>query len=633
MANSFQKKRLSKRGQVTIFIIAAIVILAGVGLFFIVKGNIDGEISIPKDLEQVYVYYLECINQEASLGAMILGEHGGYIETPEFSAGSSYMPFSSQLDFLGNPVPYWYYISGNGVVKEQVPSKGDMEGQLNEFLEGRINDCDFSSFVNLGFEVELEREIVVSSKINDNSIDVSVDQDIKIKSGNSSWQGVRHSKKVDSSLGDFYKLSKKIYENIKETMFLEAYGIDILRLYAPVDGTEISCSPKIWGVGEIRENVTRALEANTGFIKVKGDYYDLNKEEHKYFVQEIGENVDVNVNFLYSREWPMKMEVWPNEGGLLVAEPVGLEEGMGMLGFCYVPYHFVYDLAYPVLVQTYYNDEMFQFPVVVYINKNKPRVPLDTAGVPNQVSELCEHKNTEMTVYTYDRNLNPVEAQIEFKCFDTTCNIGRTSLSGGDSILIKEFPQCVNGFIIARAEGYRSTKELVSSVSAGVISIFLDKEYELDLDILKDGSLVSGDDYAVVTFKNKNQSRTVSYPDQKTVKLTEGQYEIKTYIYSNTDLMLQGSSTPKCIDVPKSGLFGIFGATEEKCFNLDVPGQDVGFAISGGGTQNYYVSDSELEFTEKIVIDAEGFGVPTKIEDLQINYNNIENSRLDVRFE
>jgi rod shape-determining protein MreC len=30
-----------------------------------------------------------------------------------YEASSEYMPFSSQLDFLGNPVPYWYYISGN----------------------------------------------------------------------------------------------------------------------------------------------------------------------------------------------------------------------------------------------------------------------------------------------------------------------------------------------------------------------------------------------------------------------------------------------------------------------------------------------------------------------------------------
>ena len=40
-----------------------------------------------------------------------------------------------------------------------------------------------------------------------------------------------------------------------------------------------------------------------------------------------------------------------------MAEPVGNQEGMGMLGFCYVAYHFVYDLAYPVLVQVYYEDE------------------------------------------------------------------------------------------------------------------------------------------------------------------------------------------------------------------------------------------------------------------------------------
>ena len=68
--------------------------------------------------------------------------------------------------------------------------------------------------------------------------------------------------------------------------------------------------------------------------------------------------------------------------------------------------------------QIYSGSETFQFPVVVSIQKNNPRQALNVEGLPNVVPELCEHKIANLTVNTYDSNLNPIEADIRFKCFD-----------------------------------------------------------------------------------------------------------------------------------------------------------------------------------------------------------------------
>jgi len=128
MKNKF---RDNKQGQVTVFIILAILIVAVIGLFFVFKGDIIKQ-EVPAELQGVYDYYLSCIELEAIDGGAILGQQGGYIEPPEFEPGSEYMPFSNQLDFLGIGVPYWYYVSGNGIVNEQIPSKAKMQVQLNE---------------------------------------------------------------------------------------------------------------------------------------------------------------------------------------------------------------------------------------------------------------------------------------------------------------------------------------------------------------------------------------------------------------------------------------------------------------------------------------------------------------------
>ncbi|MBR9704991.1 hypothetical protein GOV12_06265 [Candidatus Pacearchaeota archaeon] len=625
------RNMFNKKSQVTVFIIIAIIIVVLIVLFFIFRGNIVRS-DIPKEVEGVYSYYLSCIDYEAKNGALLLGQGAGYIDSPEFSPGSYYMPFSSHLGFLGNSIPYWFYVSGNGRLHENIPTIGDMEEELDEYVREGLSECDFSSFEDRGFKVILG-DSIVSTTIRDNIVESKVNQNINIKIGKKSWQGQSHSVETRSNLGKFYFLSKKIYDNNKENMFLEKYGVDILRLYAPVDGSDISCLPKIWSLNDVRNDLVSALEANTPFIKIKGDYYDLKSEDNKYFVQDIGEDTPFNVNFMYSTDFPMKIEVWPDEDsdGVLRADPVGLQEGLGMLGFCYVPYHFVYDMYYPVLIQMYSEDEMFQFPLVVIIDKNQPRVSLGGTSGPNVLPELCTKMNTKITVNTFDTNLEPVESHIRFKCFDTACDIGDTVNDGVDASLTKEFPQCGNGYIIAISEGYETKKELATTINEGIFNIVLDKKYKLNAEVKSMGSEIDG--RAIVSFVKENGTTyTLSYPEMKEIELTEGQYEIKTYVYSDSNINLKGSTTVKCVDVPKGAILGMFGVTEEKCFNMEIPDQTIDSAVSGGGTQVHYISESELRENNKIIIEPIIFGAPEKIEDIQVNYNAVDIAKLNIYF-
>src|SRR3989338_11545493 len=97
----------NKLGQLTIFIIVAIVLVAGVaGYFMFRSGLFQG--SIPSSIEPVYTSFLSCVEDKTYTGIDLLESQAGYIDMPEFELGSNYMPFSSQLDLLGNPIPYWY---------------------------------------------------------------------------------------------------------------------------------------------------------------------------------------------------------------------------------------------------------------------------------------------------------------------------------------------------------------------------------------------------------------------------------------------------------------------------------------------------------------------------------------------
>ncbi|MFH1501035.1 MAG: hypothetical protein ABIE22_03770 [archaeon] len=616
-----------KRGQVSIFVIIAILIVAVIVGYFVLKSRLSTS-EIPAAFQPAEQYFLSCIEDYGTIGKDTLGDQGGYIYLPEFEPGSDYRPFSSQLNFYGTPVPYWYYVSGNNIISEQKPSKAFMEQELVQYIEENLADCGFGEFIMQGYEIDVGENPQVDVSIEDSSIFVSVRQPVSMSYGGESVAINQHDVEIDSSLGKFYDLATEIYNEEKQNMFLENYAVDVLRLYAPVDGVELSCSPKVWIQNEIEQELKAALEGNMGAIKLRGDYYSLSKDENKYFVQDIP--TDESVNFLYSSEWPTRLEVWDSSNGVLLAEPVGLQEGLGMLGFCYVPYHFVYDLDYPVLIQIYNELEIFQFPIGIIIDKNKPReaLPVDTT-LGDAEAEICSKKIREVMVYTYNMDLEPVEADVSFSCLGDSCDIGSTKRYGDEALLTADFPACVNGLITARADGYAQKRLTYSTNQGGSATIFLDKLYDVEVDFQINGE--ESLDYAVIIFDSEDNSQVAAWPDQKTVRLSEGMYNISVYSYRNSSITVPGIDEQICNDVPKSGLLGIVGITEEKCFDIKTEDQKIDNSISGGGKGEEYFIESQLQLG-KVMINVNSIPVPDSIEEMQDAYSLIEVKPVYVDF-
>ena len=607
---------MKSKGQVTVFIIIAIIIVALFAGYFIFRDKISFS-KVPASMQPIYTTFLSCLEEDALIGADILMSQAGYIEMPEFESGSAYMPFSSQLSFLGNPIPYWYYVSGSNIEKEQVPSKEDMEKELEGLIEREISECAFDIYYNQGFEIYLD-EPRATVKIQDKQIEIKLDMDLTMNKEEETVLVKEHKVVASSRLGKLYDSALKVYEEEQDELFLEEYAIDNLRLYAPVDGVELSCSPKIWNAEEIFDDLYEAIEINTMALKSEGSSKD-------YFVVDLP--VDEDVRFIASQNWPHNFEVNPSEGVFMIANPVGNQAGLGVLGFCYVSYHYVYNVKYPVLVQVYEDDEIFQFPMAVIIQGNNPREPLEGTAVNYEDTGFCENKNTLTEVNTYDSNLVPIQSEISYECFGSTCSIGETSLNG---VLETEFPQCVNGYIIAKAEGFENTKYLYSVIEFGDVHIVLDRIYDRNIDLKLDGVSYSGE--AIINFISEDLSKTVIYPDQKTVELSEGDYDVSVYIYEDSSLELEESTYEECMDVPSSGVGGIMGLTQEKCFEITLPSQIVSSALAGGGEDVYYITEYELQNSATIRIDADSLPEPKSLNQLQENYMLFETKGLDIYF-
>jgi len=234
---------MQKKAQVTLFIIIAIVIVAFALLAFLF---LKPQVTVPSKLQPAENYFKDCVDVKVKEASQIAGMQGGYIDMPEFEAGSEYMPFSNQLNYLGMSVPYWFYVSGNNLAREQKPSLASVEKQFENYLSESVKDCDFTSIKSEGYSIELTGKPSVDVKIKGASIETNVAWAIKMARDEQSIVITNHKITTKSNFGTLYNDAAKIFTAEQKTLFLENYSVDVLRLYAPVDDIELSCAPKIW---------------------------------------------------------------------------------------------------------------------------------------------------------------------------------------------------------------------------------------------------------------------------------------------------------------------------------------------------------------------------------------------------
>jgi len=611
--------KMNRIGQVTIFVIIAIVIVAVIGLFVAFRENLFGS-NVPASLQPVYSRYGECIGEEARNGISMLMSQGGRIDIGDLGYASEFNPFSEHLNFLGFRIPYWYGFTENNLVINNVPSLRNMEKELSDFISGRVNDCDFSDFIARGFVIDRDA-VKTSVSIKDGDVAVSVDSSLAVSFEDDSAVKSKHEIKEISKLGALYKSAVSINNYERSNLFLENYALDALQSYAPVDGVEIQCSPKIWKTPEVVSELKKGLAANIQAISSPLE------SNNKYFALKTSLNEPINIIYLED-SFPSKIEISPASQALMVAEPVGTQEGMGMMGFCYVPYHFVYDLRFPVLMQIGDGTEIFQFPLVVDIDNNVVKNEYSSTAEEENV-DVCSFADGDINVNTYDSELNPVSANVSYNCFDNLCDLGQTA---GDGELRAKIPICVNGYLIASASGYAESKILFSSNSENSAEIVLEREYPLDVEVRLGGRAVRNVT-AVVHFTGADgYSSSAVLPESSKVRLKEGLYSVDAFVYGSSNVIIPASRKTECFNVAKGGILGIFGSTREKCVDVEIPATKIDYALKGGGKlTDYYILGTELA-NGKIIVDVSELETPRSLEQLQYNYEVFNSLGLEVSF-
>ena len=150
---------MNKKGQLTIFIIIAIFIIGAVLIFFSLRTGLIKQPLSP-EVESVYSFVQECIEQEGIEIIYTIGENGGYFFSPELSTDSG--------------VSYYY---SNG--KNHMPSKEQVEEEISFYLSETLFFCarNFVDFQDLEIE---QREIKIETEIKDEKIILNINYPITI---------------------------------------------------------------------------------------------------------------------------------------------------------------------------------------------------------------------------------------------------------------------------------------------------------------------------------------------------------------------------------------------------------------------------------------------------------------------
>jgi len=158
-----------KRGQVTIFIIIAILIFAAIGGIVYIEGV--KKPSESPEVKEVSGFVSDCLQQVSEDAVIAIGEQGGYYNLPEIT---NY--------FLFFPKPYYIYETQN-----LVPLKGLLEKSINDYIASNIDFClgDFSDFEQRGLDVRKTNSNRVTTRIRGNEVLISAKIPIRITKDNS----------------------------------------------------------------------------------------------------------------------------------------------------------------------------------------------------------------------------------------------------------------------------------------------------------------------------------------------------------------------------------------------------------------------------------------------------------------
>lgn len=657
---------MEKRGQVSTFVIAGIVLILVIGGFFVVKNIFFKEkfaieeerlSRLPEQIRPVGAFLDSCVSELSKEAVQLVSLQGGYVDIPDEEIPTSDItPVGSSVEIIPNTefkVPLWYRQRPNGVEALEVPEISTVEKEVSKYVRLNFDRCieGLRTFVDQGYEVaSVGPTINVETDISRTKVQVNVKYPISVKYKDVEFTIQSETAQIDSGFGELYETAKQILNKQNEKFFFEKKTIELLVANdpdIPFKGVDTKCVPTLWRKSETINKLKETIQLNVGAVRVKGTDYEGAHQLMEF--DAIDENKNLVVNFMYSPIWPTFVEILPNEGDILKSDNLGQDSFIASVVqafFCLNSHNFIYDIKYPVVVtiRNKETNEEFQFGFEVIVDNNQPRINRAAAPLDFEVeNQICAGKGADLLVVTktVDRNGGLVDLEdvdVKFKCYPAKCDVGVSRMSAaGEAAVFGKVPFCSGGIVEGSKEGFFKGKTY--GVSTNIdgeqdVVLVLEPIYRKNVavKVIDKGKKEIRDPYESeqITFnlidKEKGYSTTLLYPDQKEIGLVVGDYEIKSSIIGESTWPI---STPKqkvkrCIDINAPGIIGILARGKEECTEIETEEMKFDYSPKGGAEFDFSFDRSDLASVNTLVLYTVAENAPGNLEEMSRLQSRIE---------
>ncbi len=295
MIFSLMNKKFTK-GQISIFVIVAVILVLGIILFFSLNSDSINFFSADKSSYKVKKFVESCVELESNEGMNQIGIHGGWLYHKDMiftdrSKPDIYNKNARGLNFLEKiEMPYWfYYDDANDEFKFQIPEydtnyEYSLKNQLKRYVDENLDkNCleGFKAFEEIyvvNYDVnEIETKVI----FDEDNLRVDVYLPLEIVEENT--QTVEYvdtfSIKGDNKLWVPYHLARDITIAQSKNSFIEKRVMSFVDLYSDADTRDLlpptydfamKYDFEPWSVPKVEKLVKQIVESDIGEIQFLG---------------------------------------------------------------------------------------------------------------------------------------------------------------------------------------------------------------------------------------------------------------------------------------------------------------------------------------------------------------------------
>lgn len=207
----------NKRGQVTLFVILGIVIVAIIVLLLAFRKDILPKTGSPENIDatmqSIEKGIRQCMADAADEPIKRIGLQGGYLSTPE----GSYRRWNDY------PISYLCYnLARTESCRNRFLTVGNMEEQLSEAITENMGKClDIQEFASLGLIKTIDvipgDKLDVKVSISQDVVNIELNYKVEVKGSSGSKVKDKFEIAIRSPLGDLYEVAQDILDS--ETTF------------------------------------------------------------------------------------------------------------------------------------------------------------------------------------------------------------------------------------------------------------------------------------------------------------------------------------------------------------------------------------------------------------------------------